>query len=78
MGMRVRLKKSFKISGYPQQARVILQAMKTYGLILADNGSNWYFSGVPDSGWNDDQLNTIKKVPGSAFEVVKMGKITKG
>jgi hypothetical protein len=78
MGMRVRLKKSFKISGYPQQARVILQAMKTYGLILADNGTNWYFSGAPDRNWNDDQLNTIKKVPGSAFEVVKMGKITKG
>jgi len=78
MGMRVRLKKSFKISGYPKQARVILQAMKTYGLILADNGSNWFFSGAPDSRWDDDQLNTIKKVPGSAFEVVKMGKITKG
>lgn len=78
MGMRVRLKKSFKISGYPRQARVILQAMKTYGLILADNGSNWFFSGAPDPRWDDDQLNTIKKVPGSAFEVVKMGKITKG
>lgn len=78
MGMRVRLKKSFKISGYPKQARVILQAMKTYGLILADNGSNWFFSGAPDSRWNDGQLNTLKKVPGSAFEVVKMGKITKG
>ena len=78
MGMRVRLKKSFKISGYPRQARVILQAMKTYGLILADNGTNWYFSGAPDSRWKDDQLNSIKKVPGSAFEVVKMGKITKG
>lgn len=78
MGMRVRLKKSFKISGYPKQARVILQAMKTYGLILADNGSNWFFSGAPDSRWSDTQLNTLKKVPGSAFEVVKMGKITKG
>ena len=78
MGMRVRLKASFKISGYPKQARVILQAMKTYGMILADNGSNWYFSGAPDKRWDDKQLNTIKKVPGSAFEVVKMGKVTKG
>lgn len=78
MGMRVRLKKSFKISNYPKQARVILQAMKDYGLILADNGGNWFFSGAPDSRWDDDQLNTLKKVPGSAFEVVKMGKITKG
>lgn len=78
MGMRVRLKKSFKISSYPRQARVILQAMKTYGLILADNGSNWYFSGAPDSRWNDGALNSIKKVPSSAFEVVKMGKLTTG
>lgn len=78
MGMRVRLKKSFKISGYPKQARVILQAMKDYGLILADNGGNWFFSGAPDSRWDDGQLNTLKKVPGSAFEVVKMGKMTKG
>jgi hypothetical protein len=78
MGMRVRLKKSFNITKYPKQARVILQAMKDYGLILADNGSNWYFSGAPDSRWNDGQLNSLKKVPGSAFEVVKMGTITKG
>ncbi|MBU4188188.1 MAG: hypothetical protein L6256_13315 [Propionicimonas sp.] len=78
MGMRVRLKKSFKISSYPKQARVILQAMKTYGLILADNGSNWYVSGTADDRWNDAALNTLKKVPGSAFEVVKMGKMTKG
>lgn len=78
MGMRVRLKRSFKISRYPKQARVILQAMKTYGLILADNGSNWFFSGAPDPRWDDEALNTLKKVPGSAFEVVKMGKITKG
>ena len=78
MGMRVRLKASFKISGFPKQARVILQSMKTYALTLADNGSNWYFSGAPDKRWDDTQLNTIKKVPGSAFEVVKMGKVTKG
>jgi len=78
MGMRVRLKASFKISKYPKQARVILQAMKTYGMILADNGSNWFFSGAPDKRWKDSQLNTLKKVPGSAFEVVKMGKVTKG
>jgi len=78
MGMRVRLKKSFNISKYPKQARVILAAMKTYGLILADNGSNWFVSGTADSRWNDWALNSLKNVPGSAFEVVKMGKITKG
>jgi hypothetical protein len=76
MGMRVRLKASFDISGYPQQAKVILQALKTYGMIVADNGSNWFISGTPDKRWNDDAVNTLKKVPGSAFEVVKMGPVT--
>ncbi len=76
MGMRVRLKADYRISGYPKQARVILQAMKTYGMIVADNGSDWFVSGAPDKRWNDDALNTLKRVPGSAFEVVKMGKVT--
>jgi len=76
MGMRVRLKSSFTIGGYPKQARVVLQALKTYGMIVADNGSDWYLSGAPDKRWNDDALNTLKQVPGSAFEVVKMGKVT--
>lgn len=75
MGMRVRLKASFDITPYPATARVILQAMKTYGMILADNGSNWYFSGAPDARWNDTDLNTLKNVKGSSFEVVKMGTI---
>jgi hypothetical protein len=75
MGTRVRLKASYVISGYPRTARIILQAMKEYGMILADNGSDWYVSGAPDSRWSDAGLNTLKRVPGSAFEVVKMGKI---
>ncbi len=78
MGMRVRLKADYDISRYPTQARVILQAMKTYGMIVADNGSNWYVSGTPDPRWDDDQLNTLKDVPGSAFEVVRMGPVTTG
>jgi hypothetical protein len=78
MGTRVRLKASFDISGYPQQARVILQAMKTYGMIVADNGSNWYVSGTADSRWSDTQLNTLKNVPGSAFDVVTLGAVTTG
>ncbi|HMO10521.1 MAG TPA: DUF4214 domain-containing protein [Actinotalea sp.] len=78
MGMRVRLKADFDISGYPQQARVILQAMKTYGMIVADNGSDWYVSGTADARWDDNQLNTLKNVPGSAFEVVRMGPVTTG
>ena len=55
--------------------QVILRALKTYGMILADNGSNWYVSGAPDSRWNDDELNTLKTVKGSDFEVVQMGAI---
>ena len=78
MGMRVRLRADVDISGYPPQARVILQAMKTYGLIVADNGSSWFVSGAPDARWDDDQLNTLKDVPGSAFEVVAMGPVTTG
>ena len=78
MGMRVRLKASFDISRYPTQARVVLQALKTYGMIVADNGSDWYLSGTADSRWNDDAINTLKQVPGSAFEVVRMGGIVSG
>ena len=78
MGTRVRLRADFDISGYPQQARVILQAMKTYGMIVADNGSNWFVSGTPDSRWSDTQLNTLKNVPGSAFDVVTLGAVTTG
>lgn len=77
MGMRVRLKASFDISGFPPTARVILQALKTYGMIVADNGSDWFISGAPDSRWNDDELNRLKTVTGSAFEVVEMGAIVK-
>lgn len=78
MGMRVRLKASFDISTFPPQAQVILRAMKKYGMIVADNGSNWYVSGAPDSRWSDDQLNSLKSIQGSNFEVVQMGSITSG
>jgi hypothetical protein len=77
MGMRVRLKASFDISGFPATAQVILQTMKTYGMIVADNGSDWYISGAPDARWSDSELNTLKTVPGSAFEVVTMGTLVK-
>ena len=75
MGMRVRLKASFDISGYTPSMQVILRALKKYGMILADNGSNWYVSGAPDARWNDSELNTLKGVKGSDFEVVRMGTI---
>ena len=76
MGMRVRLKASFDISGYPESAQVILRALKKYGMIVADNGSDWFMSGAPDARWNDSELNTLKQVKGSDFEVVRMGPIT--
>lgn len=75
MGMRVRLKASFDISRFSPAMQVILRALKRYGMILADNGSNWYVSGAPDPRWNDDELNTLKGIKGSDFEVVQMGTI---
>jgi hypothetical protein len=76
MGMRVRLKAGYDISGFPPSAQVILKALKTYGMILADNGGNWFISGAPDSRWNDEELNSLKRVKGGQFEVVKMGEMT--
>ena len=73
MGLRVRLKASVDISGYGTQARVVLQALKDYGMILADNGSPWYVTGAPSSGWNDDVLHKLNQIPGSDFEVVDTG-----
>jgi len=74
MGMRLRLKASYDISGFSTQMQVILTAMKKYGLILADNGSALYVTGVSDSRWGSD-LDSLKTVPSSAFEVVQMGKV---
>jgi hypothetical protein len=70
MGLRVRLKASVDISKLPRQARMVAQAMKTYGLILADNGSNWYVSGAPSPHWSNDQLHALGALTGSDFEVV--------
>jgi hypothetical protein len=70
MGLRVRLKASFDVRRFPRQARVVLIALKHYGMLLADNGSNWYISGAPSPGWSNDQLHTLGRVKGSAFEVV--------
>ncbi len=73
MGMRVRLRANFDITKFPPSAQVILTALKNYGMILADNGSDWFVSGAPDPRWNDDELHTLSRVKGSDFEVVKMG-----
>ena len=78
MGMRVRLKSSYNISDFPPQSRVILQTLKSYGMIVADNGGDWFLSGAPDARWDDEDLNALKRVKGSDFEVVKMGPMTSG
>jgi len=70
MGLRVRLKASFDTSGFPPQARIVLEALKRYGMILADNGSPWYVSGVPDARWSNDDLHSLGRVTGRDFEVV--------
>jgi hypothetical protein len=76
MGQRFRLKAGFDLSGFSPQVRVLLQALKTYGLILADNGSNWYISGSPDSRWNDDMLvSELRRVRGSDFEAVDVSSL---
>jgi hypothetical protein len=75
MGMRVRLKASVDISGFSPAMQVILRAMKRYGMIVADNGSNWYISGAPDPRWSDSDLHTLSAIKGSNFEVVQMGTI---
>jgi hypothetical protein len=75
MGMRMRLKSNFDISGFSAKNQVILTAMKKYGLIVADNGSAMYLSGAPDSRWDNDDLHDLGQVSASAFEVVQMNPI---
>ena len=70
MGLRLRLKASFDTSSFPPQARVVLTALKRYGMMVADTGSSWYISGAPDPGWDNDDLHTLGRVKGSDFEVV--------
>ena len=75
MGVRFRLKAGVNINGFSAQARVIAQAMKTYGIILADNGSNWYVSGAPDSRWNNTALHELDVLRGSDFEAVDVSSL---
>jgi hypothetical protein len=70
MGLRVRLKASVNISRLPYQARVVAEALKRYGMILADNGSPWYISGAPNKGWNNDALHLLDQLTGKDFQVV--------
>jgi hypothetical protein len=75
MGLRLRLKAGFSLIGFHGQALVILRALKRYGLIVADNGSSWYITGAPNPGWNEEDLDQLKRVPGSAFQAVQSGQI---
>jgi hypothetical protein len=75
MGQRLRLKRSFDISLFPRQSRIVLTALKRYGMILADNGSSWHVTGAPSRGWNNDDLHSLHGVPGSAFEVVDTSRL---
>jgi hypothetical protein len=76
MGMRVRLKADYDLSRFTGSARVILEGLKTYGMIVADNGGDWFISGAPDERWVHDELVQIRKVKGRDLEVVKMGPVT--
>jgi hypothetical protein len=71
MGERLRLKATASLAGLPRQARVVARAMREYGLIVADNGSDWYVSGSPHRGWDNDQLRQLGRLRGSDFEVVQ-------
>ncbi|HVO53355.1 MAG TPA: hypothetical protein VMT37_02980 [Solirubrobacterales bacterium] len=71
MGLRLRLKAGYGLGRFHGAAKTIALAMKRYGLIVADNGSNWYFSGSSDRRWDDEDLDQLKRIPGRAFEVVK-------
>ncbi|MGK2955427.1 MAG: hypothetical protein ACSLFI_07150 [Solirubrobacterales bacterium] len=75
MGLRLRLKAGYGLGRFTGQTLAIMKALKKYGLIVADNGSDWYISGTPDRTWNDDVLDQLKSVPGRAFEAVQTGRI---
>ena len=77
MGLRVRLKASVNISGLPYQARIVAQALKRYGMILADNGSPWYVSGAPNRHWSNDDLHSLGRLTGADFEVVDTSSLSR-
>jgi hypothetical protein len=73
MGLRLRLKSSFDVARLHGMSRVIARAMQRYGMFVADTGGNWFVSGSTDRRWNDDDLEQLKAIPGTAFEVVRAG-----
>jgi len=75
MGLRLRLKADTDISAFPKNVQVILRGLKKYGMLLADNGGDWFITGAPDPRWNDEELSTIKRLAGKDLEVVQTGEI---
>lgn len=75
MGMRVRLRADYDISTFPPTVQVILRALKTYGMFVADNGGGWFVGGAPDARWDDQELAALKRVPSTAFEVLRLGEV---
>ena len=75
MGLRLRLKASVELKSFPPEDRVILQALKTYGMFVADNGSDWFISGAPDQRWDNDRLHALTRIKGHDFEAVDTGPI---
>ena len=78
MGLRLRLKAGYSLAGFSGESLIVLEALKRYGLIVADNGSPWFITGAPDPRWSDEDLEQIKRVPGSEFEAVESGPILHG
>lgn len=78
MGLRLRLRANYPVAGFPYQARVVLKALKRYGMIVADNGTSWYLTGAPHDGWDNDQLHTLGKIRGSDFRVVDTSHLKNG
>ena len=75
MGLRVRLRGDFDTRPFPRQARVVLEALKRYGMIVADNGSDWFVSGAPHPRWDNDDLRSLRRLRGRDFEVVDSRRI---
>jgi hypothetical protein len=73
MGERLRLRQDFDVSRLPRQARIVARALKEYGMLVADNGSDWYLSGAPNRGWDNDALRRLGDLKGADFEVVRTG-----
>ena len=73
MGMRFRLRPGYSLAGFTGQAKVVATALKEYGAIVADNGTDWYITGAKSRKWNDENLNQLKEIPGDDFQVVDTG-----